>query len=126
MRNLTYTELTISEAQEISGVKEYINKLRTGADIRGWKTFFRNGDVVVVISAGQRRTGGYSLSVEDVIGNGEVHIYIREHEPSPDQFVTQVLTNPFIVLEIQNVKVNKKWKVIDVNKSEYFPMLRNN
>jgi hypothetical protein len=55
----------------------------------------------LLISAGEKRTGGYSLEVEDVNElNQTITFNIALNEPSPDDMVTQVLTYPNLLVKV--------------------------
>ena len=65
-------------------------------------TALEAGNSIVVLFAGQRPTGGYSLMVDEVVGRGET-LFVDYHvtEPSPGELVTQALTSPYAVLLVQ-------------------------
>ncbi|WP_448522479.1 protease complex subunit PrcB family protein [Pseudothermotoga sp.] len=62
---------------------------------RGQKVFLR-------VDAGQKNTGGYSVKIDEVRFAGR-RIYVRAHveSPQPGAMVTQAITYPSAVIEIQ-------------------------
>lgn len=62
-----------------------------------------DGKSYVVIGAGERPTGGYSLSVAEVIRGegGTWTIKVKEIRPKQGQMTTAVLTYPIVVVAIQ-------------------------
>lgn len=62
----------------------------------------KNGNVYVVIHAGQHNTGGYRLEVTKVVQEeGKATIYYREITPPKNTFVTMSLTSPKIAVKIK-------------------------
>ncbi len=64
--------------------------------------------IVLAVYMGVRATGGYRIEITN-IGENEEHIrvYIRETRPSPFDFVTMALTQPYHI-----VKLNRTPKLI--------------
>lgn len=55
----------------------------------------------LLISAGERPTGGYSLSIVDVSKSDNVITFrVVLDEPSPDEMVTEALTYPNLLIEV--------------------------
>lgn len=55
----------------------------------------------VLIALGQRRTGGYSVEVVDVVAlQDRIRVTYREHKPAPDTLTTQVITYPYTLIEV--------------------------
>jgi len=60
---------------------------------------------VVLLSMGQRNTGGFSISVDRVVyGNSEILVYYKTTEPKVGEMVTQALTAPYVLFTIDNKK----------------------
>ena len=56
---------------------------------------------VVVVSLGQKRTGGYSVTLVDSrIRNGQLELIVHIREPAPGAMVTQALTTPCAVMAV--------------------------
>jgi hypothetical protein len=57
---------------------------------------------VVTIQMGQKTTGGYGIELEPqaTLNNGEVFIRLRWIEPAPGAIVTQILTNPCLIISL--------------------------
>lgn len=65
---------------------------------------------VVAIFIGQRPTGGYGLSVTELLlENNEVYLEVRLTQPSPGAMVTQALTSPWLMVRIQRPGVPVAW-----------------
>lgn len=57
---------------------------------------------VVALYMGQRNTGGYAITIEDVIVKGDTAIVVPKHiRPAPDGMVTMAITNPYCIAAIQ-------------------------
>src|SRR5690554_1282038 len=64
-----------------------------------------NKNQVVLLSMGQRNTGGFSISVDRVVyGNSEILVYYKTTEPKVGEMVTQALTAPYVLFTIDNKK----------------------
>ncbi|GAA4710076.1 protease complex subunit PrcB family protein [Brevibacillus fulvus] len=61
-----------------------------------------DGKFYLVISLGQRPTGGYSLQLQkmDQLANGEWQITVAEQKPQPGMMTTQVITYPTLVIAL--------------------------
>lgn len=59
-------------------------------------------ELAVVVDMGERRTGGYGLTVTDVrmAGEAELRIELQVRRPGPGSFVAQVLTHPYAVAKV--------------------------
>lgn len=63
-----------------------------------------NNTYLVLISLGERPTGGYAVtvrSVEDV--EGVTRVVVEEKAPGPGQMVTQAITHPYTIIRVENV-----------------------
>lgn len=60
---------------------------------------------VVLLSMGQRNTGGFRIIVDKVVyGNSEILVYYKTSEPKAGERVTQALTAPYVLFTIDNKK----------------------
>jgi hypothetical protein len=59
-------------------------------------------EMVIAVFMGQRPTGGYALTIEDVaFGDKEIRVTVREQAPPPDAITAQVLTQPFHMVVVK-------------------------
>lgn len=64
-----------------------------------------NKNQVVALFLGMKRTGGYSISIDQVQEvDGQLIIYKKVQSPKADEMVTTALTNPFVIAEIHSKK----------------------
>ncbi|MEY4531739.1 MAG: hypothetical protein RLZZ156_2460 [Deinococcota bacterium] len=62
---------------------------------------------MVTVFLGQRPTGGYSIRYKSATLEGNtLNLVMETTSPSPDRIVTQVITSPFVMLEIKNTQFN--------------------
>ncbi|WP_088076570.1 MULTISPECIES: protease complex subunit PrcB family protein [Bacillaceae] len=121
-----YRVLSHEEASKDPDISDYIARLNQNTKIRGWNTVEYRGGTVLIVSAGERRTGGYSLNIVGASAeDGGIRVDIMEHEPAPDAMVTMALTNPLIVIEFPDVTPDQNWIVMDVKRGEPFPYWSN-
>jgi hypothetical protein len=65
---------------------------------------------VIAIFLGQRPTGGYGISVVDLLlDNNEIYLDVRLTRPAPDAMVTQALTSPWLMVRVQRPGVQVAW-----------------
>jgi hypothetical protein len=58
-------------------------------------------EAVVVLLLGERRTGGYSIAIEQIIDRREsVEVVVEVTRPEPGAMVTQALTSPFYIAAV--------------------------
>lgn len=91
-------EFTIVEEREIpEGLKTKIDEKKTNE----FKITYKDGeDLYIAVGYGERATGGYSISVNDLyLGKNAIHITTTLIGPSKEETVTQVLTYPYIVVK---------------------------
>jgi hypothetical protein len=66
-------------------------------------------DLVIVVAAGQRPTGGHEIAVSKVSqANGELRVEVVETTPGPNCMSTSALTQPVDVVVVQGVTA-KSW-----------------
>jgi hypothetical protein len=62
-------------------------------------------NVVAVIFAGEKNTGGYAVVIKDVTADGDdVMVNYRLTEPQPNSFTLQVISQPYVMLRIAKPK----------------------
>jgi hypothetical protein len=77
--------------------------------------FGREG--VVLVSMGQRRTGGYALTLADPkvnIANGIATMVVAFEEPPPGAMVTQALTSPCLLVRVPKSGI-RELRVVDTS-----------
>ena len=89
---------------------------------RGYTYQKLNDTYICIIAMGERRTGGYSISIKKVkIKGNSVTIYVTEKSPGPFDIVTQAFTYPKVT-----IKFNKKpeqTEVVDYETGEKFDQI---
>lgn len=59
----------------------------------------------IVLSAGEKPTGGYGITVIDVKEKvQEVEVYVKKTKPAPNAFVTMAITYPICIVQINSKK----------------------
>ncbi len=60
--------------------------------------------LLYAVYAGPKPTAGYSLQLDHVEQQGsQVRVHIQTHAPAPDMMVSQVITQPCVVIQIQGL-----------------------
>lgn len=115
-------ELMDEDALEEIAVKDWYEKNKENY---GSYTHTVSGkEKFLLISAGEKRTGGYSLEIESVNElNQMITFNIVLNEPSPDDMVTEALTYPNLLIKITanenfEVDANLNFEVEQGNESE--------
>lgn len=79
-------------------VRQLVEKTR---GTKACKVLAGENSQYLLISLGKRNTGGYSIEIVSVEEKaGQVVVTYRERKPAPGEMVIQVITYPWIVLEI--------------------------
>ncbi|OYU80065.1 MAG: hypothetical protein CFE23_11010 [Flavobacterium sp. BFFFF1] len=59
----------------------------------------------LILSAGEKNTGGYSIGIESVEETADnIIVKVKENEPKPGGMVTESLTTPFAIIKINSKK----------------------
>lgn len=89
---------------------------------RGHQVFQSNNKYIIVISSGEKKTGGYTIGVTQVEDNeGKTIITVSETSPTQGDMTTQVITYPAVAIKIGN-NISPDFVVKDV-KGEVFNLL---
>lgn len=81
-------------------VKNHFDRL-TSSPQGGHATIPHGSRIFLIVSAGERPTGGYQVKITDIQRKGEtVHIYAEEIAPAKGSMVTQAITYPAAVVSI--------------------------
>ncbi len=71
--------------------------------------------VICISAGGEKRTGGYNLSIKNIILDQEskkIYIDLFLKTPGPGEMVTQAFTYPSIGIEIEENLIEGHWEVI--------------
>lgn len=94
-----YTELGLQDASEDLAKWVNVNRMNRG-------TWFKTVDdkTYILICAGEKPTGGYSMQLDSLtmVAPGSIYYSAQVISPAPDMMVTQVLTYPFMLIVIEN------------------------
>lgn len=81
-----------------------------------------DGSYLILISAGEKSSGGYGIEVDTVEDNeGKTVISVLETEPAPDTMSIQILTYPYVLIKVAGV--TDQFLVRDQNQTEY-PLIK--
>jgi hypothetical protein len=74
-----------------------------------------NGKTYILICAGEKPTGGYSIQLDGVtmVAPGSIYITAEVISPSPDMMVTQAITYPCILIAVDDDKISQVGGTID-------------
>ena len=90
---------------------------------RGYKLIKNKDKYNLIISLGEKGTGGYSIDIVNIqVSGNNVTVYLDENEPGEKDVVTQAFTYPSVTIEF-----NGKPRIGDiyiVNKNEYLKEIR--
>ncbi|WLR59443.1 protease complex subunit PrcB family protein [Guptibacillus hwajinpoensis] len=70
-----------------------------------------NDDLYIIITRGEMPTGGYSVSIDSIIKEGnEIVVSYFYTDPKKDDMVTQAITKPIVIskIDMTNTRVNFK------------------
>lgn len=108
-----YTLLQAEDIKKQTALVKWFDKNRT---IQGIYRKTVRGTTYVLLSAGEKPTGGYTMEVGDVTRVAPRHIYITAKviKPAPDMMVTQAITYPYLLLQLKASAVTTVSGTIDV------------
>ncbi len=114
-----YEILSFIELQQRPEVYRYYLSL-SNQDIRDWRVFDAGDYEIIIISGGLKNTGGHWIEIVEVlnVGNKTV-IKIREHQPSPEAFVTMAFTNPTVVMKMKKADIFSDKEIISWDGMEF-------
>ena len=109
----------IDDVSELpANIQTFIQEIKNK---RGFAYFKENGAYIMIITLGEKPSGGFNVKVEAVEDiEGITKVTVREHEPGPDDIVTMALTYPYTIVRIKGVTEN--FKVVN-QKGEEFQLL---
>lgn len=91
----------ITDGQLPASLRNEVEKRRT---TKGTASFKSDGLTYVLITAGEKGTGGYAVQINAVGdgGNGKVEVIYTISGPAPGQIVTEAITYPYVVAAIES------------------------
>lgn len=107
-------------SEEMEDIIQNLKKER-GYFIFNPQTFQTGEDLFILISSGEKPTGGYSSAIENVLFKDDtLEITVEEKKPSQEDAVIQVLTYPALLLKL---KGTYEFFAINNTAGEAFPPL---
>ena len=102
-KNIKYTEIGMESISKIRVVNSWYDKNYKKAGIHSIRN---NGTMYVIVSAGKKPTGGYSVGINSIAYESATKAFVDGYvkAPSPDTMVTQVETYPHILVKIEGQK----------------------
>ncbi len=102
-KDIKYTEIGKDEIAKIKTVNSWYNKNYKKAGVHSIR---HNGHMYVLVSAGKKPTGGYSLGINSIAYETATKAFVNAYvkAPSPDTMVTQVETYPHVLVKIEGQK----------------------
>lgn len=99
-----YDCITLEDLKEDNSLIQWFEDNRT---VKGIHYIKENDSTYVLLSAGEKSTGGYSIRITGVIAPkpDEVSIYACIESPANESMVTQAITYPTLLLKIDNPNI---------------------
>ncbi|PTX58301.1 protease stability complex PrcB-like protein [Melghirimyces profundicolus] len=106
--------------------KEQAEVMKESADSgKSSLTEVRAGDrTYLILSLGQRPTGGYSIRVNEVVKKGDtIRVVAEEVPPAKGSFTTQALTKPTVVISVKSPdeKVRFRYQIKEPDTEQQLP-----
>jgi len=100
-RPVEYEEIDISEPSDEDGLYEWVQENRISKGIYHKSI---NGKNYILICAGEKPTGGYSIEIRSItqVSPGRIYMDAEVIEPSPDTMVIQIITYPCRLIVIDS------------------------
>ena len=113
-----------SKVVYLNGINYEIDKYKcTPSDTRKFTKYEKGEEYLVNLAMGKFSTGGYNISIKNIVSDNDTNVTIIIDETYPDKgaIVAQVLTNPCTM-----VAFNKKPKSITLTNQEIYDLMNNN
>lgn len=102
-KDVPYTEIT---KEDIAGIKDISNWYNANCKKSGTRFIKHDGVMYVLIGAGSKPTGGYTMGISkisyDTVAKAYVYAYVKR--PTPDMMVTQAESYPNMLIKINGSK----------------------
>ncbi|SFI98973.1 protease complex subunit PrcB family protein [Thermoflavimicrobium dichotomicum] len=106
--NMGSNELTYHQIKAEEAPPEIQKQLDSLVKKGGHISHFTSDHIYIAISLGPRKSSGYRIKINKIEKkNRQATIHATETTPKPDEFVTQVITYPFIILSIPRDAIEK-------------------
>ncbi|MCX7773794.1 MAG: stalk domain-containing protein [Clostridia bacterium] len=101
-----YKVITEADIQNNARLTQWYQK---NAKIKGISYNTIEQTTYVLISAGEKPTGGYSLDIESItmVTPGSLYVTAKLNKPAPDAMVTMALTYPNLLIKLENTAIDK-------------------
>lgn len=105
----TPASYTVENPENIRDDNELHNWYEKNRKIEGIYFKVTDSGTYVLVSAGEKPTGGYSIKIESatMVSPGCLYITAKVISPSPDMIVTQALTYPSVLLKFETKEIEK-------------------
>lgn len=101
-------------------VDTYSNNFNANTELKTWylnnyknkgkETLNLDGRTYILISLGEKRSGGYNLEIVDITATDKILINTKLTEPSPEQIKTMIITYPHLLIAIPQDDRNIVWE----------------
>lgn len=111
---------TVSQ-DTINGNEQLINMYNNNRKIRGIYHLIDGDYIYVLVSAGEKPTGGYGIMVDSIteVAPGTAYIHATLNSPGKDSIVTQALTYPSVMVKFEKGAINNfQWDLSGDIKSD--------
>lgn len=111
--DVTFEDITISKAPE--EIRKVVEETR---DVEKAAVYIVDRQVYIVITRGEKTTGGYGVEVVDIdkyiLGEDRFQVAVRAEykDPEPGQPVTQAITYPFTIVkaDLKDIPMDTSFK----------------
>ncbi|MFO7929283.1 MAG: protease complex subunit PrcB family protein [Candidatus Humimicrobiaceae bacterium] len=64
-----------------------------------------NQNMVIAVFQGEQSTGGFEIKVNEIVETKEnLNVYVKEIVPDPSDIVTQALSSPYHIVELERIE----------------------
>lgn len=119
IRGITVNKINF-EVVDVSTLSEQLqNEIEALKQQRGYEFWLQeDGSYYILISSGEKSTGGYGIEVNSIEDNeGRTIIAVTETAPGADEMTAQMITYPFVVIKASGITDN--FMINDQNQNEY-------
>ncbi len=113
---------TLNSSELPTDIHEQIESLKKQKGFAFFQT--KQGEIILAVFAGEKRTGGYSIEIVKVEDNeGITNVIAKEISPKSTDFVTMAFTYPYTVVKVSGVTTN--FKITNAQGDIYLQLIEN-
>ncbi len=107
-------EVIVPEVPEEEELPEEIKAwIEDSRDAFGGRTRIHNGFLYILVTYGEKPTGGYTVEIAEIARQGEeLFVTVQFSEPGEDEMVTQAITYPYDLAVVEETDLTVEFRAM--------------